>query len=212
VTRGALRLFVEHGVPIAPSLSDYDRNHARHWEQAEAAATRAMGARLLELGHRRFVFVSAPGIKGRHDGRYRRGRWGALSTVLDSAGAEVDLVPIDPSRAEEITRDALRRTISEVAPTAVVCASHLLAPPVLMALAEAALDVPRDVSLVVYGDSDWARAHIPSLSVVAHDTYAEGYGLASALLDAIAGANGPRRAPIDAQYIERGSCGPARSG
>ena len=99
--------------------------------------------------------------------------------------------------------------MTEPGPTAVVCATHLLAPWLLNALDAEERGVPDDVSVVVYGDSDWARAHQPPLSVVSHDTYAEGFDLAIGLLDAIAGtATRPVRT-VEARFVERGTCGPA---
>ncbi len=77
-----------------------------------------------------------------------------------------------------------------------------------MALDLADLRVPDDRSFVVYGDSDWARASHPSLSVVRRDTYAEGYDLTASMLDEIAGAGTARRGVIAASYVERDSCGP----
>jgi LacI family transcriptional regulator len=93
-------------------------------------------------------------------------------------------------------------------PTAVVCANHLLAPWLLVALDDAGLRLPRDVSLVVHGDSDWARAYLPPLSVIRRDIYAEGFAMADGLLDAIAGEAVSPRPPATAEFVERGSCGP----
>ena len=79
-------------------------------------------------------------------------------------------------------------------------------PWLLIALDDAGLQIPRDRSVVVYGDSDWARAYRPSLSVVRRDAHAEGYDLTASMLEQIAGSDGPRRGTIHARYVERGSC------
>ncbi len=208
VTADSLRLYLDHGVPVVPSTSASEQDMARHWEQAEAPATREMAERLTELGHRRFVIVRTPA--GRQARRYRRSRLGALATVLDASGAELSSVVIDPDVGREAGIDALRTAVSKARPTAVVCATHLLAPWLLNALDDAHLRVPDDISVVVYGDSDWARAHRPPLSVVCHDTYAEGHDLAAALLDAIGGGPEPGRGSVEARFVERGTCAPAR--
>ncbi|HEY8527268.1 MAG TPA: LacI family DNA-binding transcriptional regulator [Acidimicrobiales bacterium] len=215
----ALRLHLQHGVPISPSVSDDERALARHWEQGEADATREMGRRLLDLGHRRFALVSTPALPG--SGRFRRGRVLALWRLLAEAGAELSVSLVDPDRDPEGCRAQLRALLAGgddgpggtgdrgAAPTALVCVNQLVAPSVLIAARDAGRRVPDDLSVVVYGDSDWAQAHPPPLSVVARDTFAEGRSLAAALLDTIAGVESPRRPATEARYIERGSCAPA---
>jgi LacI family transcriptional regulator len=204
----ALRLHLEHGVPISPAVTDYERTLARHWEQGEAAATREMGRRLLDLGHRRFAFVSTPQLRG--GGRFRRGRLGALWRLLDDAGAELVVSLVDPDRDPAGCAVQLLGLMAgdAAAPTALVCANQIVAPWLLMAVRDAGRRVPDDVSLVVYGDTDWARAHPPPLSVIARDTFAEGQSLAASLLDAVAGIESPRRPAPEARYVERGSCAP----
>jgi LacI family transcriptional regulator len=203
----ALRLHLHHGVPVVPAASDDERALARLGEEGEAAATRDMGRRLLELGHRRFGFVSTPPLPG--GGRFRRGRLTALHTVLEEAGAELTVSLVDPDRDPDGCRRALGGLLAgDRAPTALVCANQLVAPWLLMAVRDAGRRLPDDVSLVVHGDSDWARAYPPPLSVVARDAYAEGQSLAASLLDALAGVDAPRRPAPEARYVERGSCAP----
>jgi LacI family transcriptional regulator len=208
VTADSLRPYLDHGIPVAPSASPTDRAVAGHWERAEAAATGEMTQRLLALGHRSFLFVRVPGIKGREGRRYRRSRLGALSTALDDAGAQLAVTVVDPTRGREGGIAALRAAVTEHRPTAVVCATHLLAPWLLNALDDARLRLPDDVSIVVYGDSDWARAYQPPLSVVSHDTYAEGLDLATGLLDTIRGETTRAAGTVEARFVERGTCGP----
>jgi DNA-binding LacI/PurR family transcriptional regulator len=203
----ALRLHLEHGVPISPAVSDYERTLARHWEQGEAAATREMGRRLLDLGHRRFGFVSTPPLPG--SGRFRRGRLTALANALDDARAELVVSLVDPDRDPDGCKAELGRlVVGNEAPTTLVCANTPVAPWLLMAIRDAGRRLPDDVSLVVQGDSDWAQAHSPPLSVIARDTFAEGQSLAASLLDAIVGVDAPRRVAAEACYVERGSCAP----
>jgi len=169
---------------------------------------------LLDLGHRRFAFVSTPQLRG--GGRFRRGRLGALWRLLDDAGAELVLSLVDPDRDPDGCRVQLAGLVAGEAhgegaadaPTALVCANQIVAPWLLMAVRDAGRRVPDDVSLVVYGDTDWARAHPPPLSVVARDTFADGQSLAASLLDAVAGVESPHRPAPEARYVERGSCAP----
>ena len=82
-------------------------------------------------------------------------------------------------------------------------------PPLLAALNDLGRRLPDDLSLVAYGDSDWARAYRPPLSVVGADTYGVGFALATALLDRLAGQEPKPRRDVGIGYVERGSCGPA---
>jgi DNA-binding LacI/PurR family transcriptional regulator len=104
----------------------------------------------------------------------------------------------------------LRRELVHQRPTAVVCGSHLLAPWLLLALDDAKLTVPARASVVVYGDSDWAQASRPPLSVVRRDTFAEGHDLAAHLLATIEGTDPPRQTATEATFVDRGSCARAR--
>jgi LacI family transcriptional regulator len=205
----SLRLYLEHGIPTAPSLADGGRALARHWGRGEAVATEAMARRLLELGHRRFAFVSTPLPPGPYGRRYGVGRLGALATTLSEADAELSVALIDPSPGFDACRDELVRAVGDGSPTAIVCSNHILAPWLLMALDAAGRRIPADISLVVYGDSDWARAYRPALSVIRRDAYAEGYDLTTSMLDEIAGSDAPRHGAVDARFVERASCAKA---
>jgi LacI family transcriptional regulator len=93
--------------------------------------------------------------------------------------------------------------------TAIVSSSHGLTPLLLAGLAGAGIDLPVECSFVSYGDSDWARAYRPAISVVAADLYAAGRLLADAALSQLGHATGydTDRLPI-AQFIPRASVAP----
>ncbi len=201
----SLALYLDHGVPIAPSLADGGRDLLRHWGQGERDATTAMGRRLLELGHRRVAFIGTPLPPGPQGLRYRQSRLDALGETLTAAGATLAVALVDPAAGFDGCRAALVDAVTTGAPTAIVCANHLVTPWLLMAIDDAGLQIPQDRSVVVYGDSDWARAYRPSLSVVRRDAHAEGYDLTSSMLDEIAGSDGPRRGTIEARFLERDS-------
>ncbi len=169
--------FLEHGVPVAPLVLDARGRRVRHWEAGEAGATGEMADRLLALGHRRFAFVGVPTPRGSSTRAYRRSRLGVLRAFL-----------------------------AESEPTAAICGSHVLVPWTLVALRDARLRVPRDVSVVAYGDSDWALAYGTELSVVTRDLAREGRELASNLLDELAGEAPAAPVGVVSHYIERGSC------
>lgn len=207
VPPGSLLPFVDHGVPFAPRPPT--GNEVGGWERAETAATRAMGQRLLELGHRHVTFIAPPQPKGPQGQMYRRGRFGTLLTVLGAASAELAVARVDPGLGFDGCRAEFDRILQASPSTALVCGEHLLVAPLLAALAKASRRLPDEVSLVAYGDSDWARAYLPPLSVIGADTYTLGHALATGLLDDIAGLEPRPQDDVTIQYIERGSCGPA---
>jgi LacI family transcriptional regulator len=206
VTTNALDFFLDHDIPVATATDGPNKQRAIRWERGEAAATRQMAERLLELGHRSFAFVGTPMPKGRRGERYRRSRLGSLTQTLRAANADLIVPVIDPASPDGDAVVAPIDAITQQRSTAVICGSHLLAPRLLSALDHAGLRIPHDVSFVVYGDSDWARAYRPPLSVICHDTYTEGCALAASLLNRIAGVNPPPPPAIATEYIERSSC------
>lgn len=207
-----LDLFLDHGVPVAPPPFDDRGRRVRHWEGGESAATGEMADRLVALGHQRFAFVGVPVPRGSSTRAYRRGRLGVLAARVEAAGGELAVARVDPTRGFDHGVRELRAFLAETSPTAVVCGSHVLVPWTLVALREAGLRVPRDVSVVAYGDSDWALAYGTELSVVSRDLAAEGRDLASALLDELAGGDrGERPVAVASRYVERGSCAPVRA-
>jgi LacI family transcriptional regulator len=208
VTTESLQLYLDHGVPVAPSLSPADRDRARRRERNEAHATAEMAQHLLDLGHRVVAFVTTPQPKGQQGRRYRRSRLGALATPLEAAGADLRVWMVDPRLGSDASQRELERLARAARPTAAVCANLMVAPWLLLALDAVGMRVPDDVSVVVYGDSDWARAFHPALSVVSRDTYSVGHDLATSLFDSLAGVETPRADASEACYVRRASCAP----
>ncbi len=198
--------FLEHGVPVAPLVLDARGRRVRHWEAGEAGATGEMADRLLALGHRRFAFVGVPTPRGSSTRAYRRSRLGVLRARVEAHGGQVAVARVDPTRGFADGRRELRAFLAESEPTAAICGSHVLVPWTLVALRDARLRVPRDVSVVAYGDSDWALAYGTELSVVTRDLAREGRELASNLLDELAGEEPAAPVGVVSHYIERGSC------
>jgi LacI family transcriptional regulator len=205
VPPGSLARFAAHGVPVAPPPGD----RAQAWERAETAATREMTRRLFDLGHRRLLFVAPPVPKGPQGQAYRRGRLGTMRALARETGAEIAVAGADVSTGFDTCRAELSRLLAASPATAVICAEHLLVPPMLAALNDLGRRLPDDLTFVAYGDSDWARAYRPALSVVGADTYAIGAELATALLDRLGGHEPQPRRAVGIGYVERGSCGPA---
>jgi LacI family transcriptional regulator len=202
-----LGVFVDHGVPVVPQGS----GDPLAWDAGEATATGHMADRLLALGHRSFLLVITAARGRPPTARYGRSRYAALADRVRADGGSLGVHVVDPARGEADGVSALAGALAAGAATALVCGSHLLAPWLLLALDRAGLRVPQDRSLVVYGDSDWARAHRPPLDVVAFDRFTQGRALAAELLDRVGGAGAVEAYSWEAQDVARGSSGPPLS-
>lgn len=92
--------------------------------------------------------------------------------------------------------------------TAVVCANDYTASLLVEALKNAGLEVPRDVSVVGFDDSETYRYHQPTLTTLRQDFHALGYESARVLDKLMTGASGGyTRIYIPAQLLVRESSG-----
>jgi LacI family transcriptional regulator len=162
--------------------------------------------RLIGLGHARIGVINRDVPPGRY--RYRTD---PICRELATAGFLDQPIVID-AFSEEHCRELTRSLLTQaMPPTALVVLTHSLTPHVLQAIYEAGMQIPRDVSVIAYGDSAWATVNRPPLSVIRIDYQAWGRETAEVLLRRI-------NAPDDdtpktnraAQFIERESTGPPR--
>ena len=206
----ALRPFVEAGIPIAPQPSLRGPRIELAEPSLETAASLAAFRSLVAAGHRQIAFVGRWMPSARVPLLWPE-RLEALRTALGECG-----VPFDPGLIVKADgAEQCRRAIGELLarerpPTAYVAATHILTAPLLLALYDAGLCIPEDVSFLTYGDSDWALAHRPPLSVIRRDYYADAAARAENLIARI--EHWPEAPPIPAlpsEFVPRGSCGPA---
>jgi LacI family transcriptional regulator len=91
-------------------------------------------------------------------------------------------------------------------PDGLLISNNLMTVGGMQAIAEARLEVPRDIAVVGFDDANWATALRPPLSVVTQPTYEIGRTAAELLLRRIAGEKfAPRRVVLQAQLVPRGS-------
>jgi LacI family transcriptional regulator len=134
----------------------------------ERAGTDAMCDALAALGHRRVAYVARERVSGALGQR----RWHAMRDCWRGRGVTLERVIVGERRAPVEIGGLIDAVVRRPEPvTALICATHGLAPTLLRGLRAAAVDVPGDCSLVTYGDSEWAEAYRPALSVVAFDLY-----------------------------------------
>lgn len=175
----------------------------------ETPAIETCTRHLLELGHHRIsVAHSASKAAG---GRHRRDLFrDTLRCSGVTAGAELDRVFSDVPECYLTIRELLS---SHDRPTALLVGTHQFVPPTLQAIRDAGLRIPGDISLVVFGDSDWARASTPPLSTIFVDQRAHAAGAVQLLLEAITSPDATSRSfRSESVYIPRGSTGPAPHG
>lgn len=210
--RGTLEILADHGIPVVPPPGQVATRLNATWMAEESAATRLMAERLVELGHRVVAVVEEHRTAGTHPPRYyRRARGDVLREVLEPAGVRLQhvILPAGPPGTHTAAVVQAAATTDEP-PSAWIATSHLIFPALLMGLRDAGLSIPEDVSVVGYGDSLWAAAFRPPLSVISHDIYAEARALTSMLLASIDDEPPVEAVDYSTRFIERQSTGPAR--
>jgi DNA-binding LacI/PurR family transcriptional regulator len=209
--RAALLPFHEAGIPIEPNPF-LPADGAQSRSDMEEAATLAAYRLLVRNGHRHIALVgrvgAGPGVGNAvHAARVERLRR-LLESVASTDARCVEITVTGPGQLPSAVQTAAARPD---APTAYVAASHVLAAPLLAAIYGAGLEIPHDVSFLSFGDSEWAVAHRPPISVVRHDYYSEAQGHAIRLLAQL-GAQVEAtqiRPPLPSEFMNRGSIGPA---
>jgi DNA-binding LacI/PurR family transcriptional regulator len=167
------------------------------------AGARLATSHLLRLGHREIAFVSGPATSPEATARQR-----SWQDEVRRAGLDAERVyPGDWSSASGYA--AGRRIVADGVPTAVFAANDQMALGVLSALAEAGLDVPRDVSVAGFDDVPDAAYFTPALTTVQQDFAA----LASrcvAVLEQILHGEAAKSVRIRPELVVRASTAPRR--
>lgn len=169
----------------------------------ERGALVDMATDLARLGHRALSYVGG--------GPAARSRLRRLQPILEDLGMsmpEGHQPLLDP---EEDMYDATMRALASTPrPTAMLVGPHGRVPSALRAIRDAGLQIPRDLSLVAFGDTEWAEVVSPSLSVISVDYLTHARDAAAMLLSHINGDEAaPRVIRHRSEYTRRDSVGPA---
>lgn len=165
---------------------------------------------LLALGHRRIGVLTAP-----LDILTGRQRAAGFQAAHDAARTAVDAtITVYRSFDGALAYDtAYSMLMSKTPPTAIVAgASEMIG--VLRAAHVLGLAVPRDVSVIVIGDTALSELHSPPLTAVRWDAGRVGLIAAQMLVGRLTGANDnrePRRILLPTELLIRHSCAPPRS-
>jgi LacI family transcriptional regulator len=174
----------------------------------EDAATVAAVEDLAALGHRRIGVIAdtVPYIGGPQ-------RMRVICDTLKRLGLPVAPALMQRVSGREAVPEAVRQLLAQPEPpTAVIVSTLVLATACLQTLHEQAVRIPDEISVVVYGDTIWALAHDPTLSVIAVDLAVHAQDAMELLIRRISGdEQAPHTITHGAQYLRRGSCGPAPS-
>ena len=158
---------------------------------------------LYKLGHRRIAYLE-PTVPAHESTLFRRR--GILETAAKS-GAEPPLLAKDVDAL--VTH--LKTASPQARPTAVICSTGMIGFEFTQAVLQAHLDIPRDVSVMWFDDSDYAKACRPPMTVVRIDGMALGRKAVALLCDKVlrgrmAEATACHLLPVE--LIERGSTAP----
>ena len=205
--RALIALLERQGLPfvrIGPDEEEYDSPAVVIDDEAAAAA---MTDYLLDLGHERIGFISGhPEHRSSHLRKegYRRAfekRCGAAPEDLIEQGYNT------AASGREAALLLLRRADR---PTAIFASNDDMAAGVVLAAHELGLEVPADLSVAGYDDTQLARIVWPTLTTIHQPTYNMSHCATGLLIDLIRGNDVPRVTRLDFTMQKRGSTAPPR--
>lgn len=161
---------------------------------------------LVRLGHKRIAFVgntALPWFDRRYDGYLRALREERLGRLTATAAWDVSYIEYGQMAAAELLRGAEQ-------PTAVFGANDEIAAGVWKTLTQRRIAIPRQISLMGFGDRHDFSILEPSLTTVSVFEEKIGAELAEMLLQKLKSpAKRVASRSFPCRVIERGSCGPA---
>jgi LacI family transcriptional regulator len=216
---GIVLVGTQHDPTLLPLLRDRGKPFVVTWSYDPALPSVGFNHRnaiqpvvnhLLDLGHRDIVAVMAflgvsdrerERLAGIEDAFGRRGQSFSSERVMFAGGSGLQ----DGRNAFRNARARFPRA------TAIICANDLLAAGAMMECAASGLSVPRDVSIVGYGDLEIAAAMTPPITTVKTPADAMGRMAASCLLAKLAGEDHLDHIEFATELVLRGSTGPVNA-
>lgn len=209
----ALLEFVASGVPIEPVLPPIEELREALGTvitgYPERAALDAKAAilgyrRLIELGHRRFAFFTqSPGTE------MARLRFEALTELVAQAQPAGTVIRIDIEQPDDCVAEIQHLAAGSDRPTAIIAINGRLTPQILEGIHTSGLSIPRDISILCFGDSPWHRAYNPPLASIHHDYAAAAQRSVRILVARIEGTEIPPPVRRPSEFVARNSLGPA---
>ena len=199
--------FAGAGVPVEPV--EVAANHPVACLEERWPGSLEAFRHLFAMGHRSVALF----VHERADAATRspemRARIDALLKARDEYPPGETVVHMAPASVDADVLAQLRRLLDGPnRPTALIAGNDWMTAPLLGAIRDACLDIPGDVSFLTYGDSRWAAAYRPPISVIRYNYYREGQVLASRVLRRLGEPVEDELAsqPLSAdEFIDRGS-------
>jgi len=176
------------------------------WTDDATAVTEAVRY-LAALGHRRIARVGGAAALGHTS--IRTAAFDEAARALALVGASQVATDFSGDAGARATRSLLSASVGE-RPTAIVYDNDIMAVAGLSVASEMGLNVPGDVSLLAWDDSQLCRLTHPTLSAMSHDVHGFGADVARTLFGVIAG-EGPGSHPVPTPVLTpRGSTAPPK--
>jgi LacI family transcriptional regulator len=172
-----VRALQQRGTPLVLVGPVFGRHRFCSVSIDERAGGRQIGAHLAGTGHTRVLFAGAP-LTAHH---VRERFEGLTETLPDAQVGSADVSGWEPGGGMPLVAQALAGPARR-RPTAVVCATDLIALEVLAECARLGLEVPRQVAVVGYDDLPFTRSAAVALSTVSQPQREMGRQAAELLL------------------------------
>lgn len=208
IPRSNGRSLLDAGVPVVAACEVIAKAPFPQVEIQNREASLAVAAMLLQLGHRRFAYISGPRDNVLETERLAGFRKGLARGGVASSG----IVLFDGDFTFRAGADAARRFMAmQPRPTAVYAANDEMAIGFLKAIHAAGLQAPRDVSVVGFDGIDYADYAEPTLTTVRQPRHAIGATAAGLLIDLMTGKtrSKPALTRLEISLELRNSTGPA---
>jgi LacI family repressor for deo operon, udp, cdd, tsx, nupC, and nupG len=157
--------------------------------------------RLIQLGHKRIGYLHAPQRTSTF-----HARWSAFKRTTASVSTVVVSADLAVSAAEEAGRQLL--SAPGYGLTAIVCDDDVQAAGLYRAAQQTGVSIPRDLSVIGFGNTEVSRMLYPSLTTVELSGEELGRAGLAMLLDLLGGQQPSRRSVLPTTLVERDSIGP----
>jgi LacI family transcriptional regulator, galactose operon repressor len=205
--RALIALLERQGLPfvrIGPDEQDFDSPAVVIDDLAAAAA---MTDYLIDLGHERIGFIAG---HPEHSSSHLRKQGYRSAFEARGGSAPEDLIEQGYNTAASGREAALLLLRRADRPTAIFASNDDMAAGVVLAAHELGLEVPADLSVAGYDDTQLARIVWPTLTTIHQPTYNMSHCATGLLIDLIRGNDVPRVTRLDFTMQKRGSTAPPR--
>jgi LacI family transcriptional regulator len=162
---------------------------------------------LIGLGHQRIGIICGPGSTTTGKGRLQ-----GYCQAFEEAQLPIDeeMIQIGSFKRESGFQAAQRLLEIPEPPTAIFAANNVLGEAAMFAIRDRGLNIPDDISFVIFDDVPWASLTTPQVTAVAQPTHSLGFLgmelLVQRLQKAHKAGRTPRKIVLQPEFIVRESC------